>query len=170
MRALARVPRAGGIVLALAWCALIWVLSSRSRPPPEHPSRIGSLLSNFYHAPAFGALALWLALALPRRAGWPELTRARTIAIMIAVLAYALIDEAHQSFVPRRDASLLDVLTDLVGALCMLRGLQLLSDAELSQARIARFLVLGLLACIAAALIASFLPALFPEHPGRFGI
>jgi hypothetical protein len=47
----------------------------------------------------------------------------RLLLVMIFVLGYALLDEFHQSFVPGRTASLVDVATDVVGsflAVCFL--------------------------------------------------
>ena len=47
----------------------------------------------------------------------------RLLLVMALVLGYALLDEFHQSFVPGRTASLVDVATDVVGsflAVCFL--------------------------------------------------
>jgi VanZ family protein len=43
------------------------------------------------------------------------------------VTLYTIFDEAHQSFIPNRQPSLLDLLADSLGALLALAGVALLS-------------------------------------------
>ena len=73
------------------------------------------------HSLAYLALAVLLVRALagglPRRIG----VRVGAMALGIAV-AYAVSDELHQSFVPGRDASAYDVITDTIGALAGTMG------------------------------------------------
>ncbi len=110
--------RHGGIVKAilrwapaLAWMACIFVLSSRSDLPKAADSRIQELLLTVAHFVGYGVLAILLAyaLALPRHG--------KVIACVLAVL-YGVTDEFHQSFTPGRSASAVDLLVDLLGALC----------------------------------------------------
>lgn len=71
------------------------------------------------HIVAFGMLALLILRALVawRPLLWQALTLRRASLLAIgATLAYALLDELHQSFVPGRHASLMDVGLDLFGA------------------------------------------------------
>jgi len=117
--ALLRLPRERAWIPVVLWLALITWLSSRpSRDVPGgdwYP-----ILTNLGHAPLFGLLGLWMALALPREGGargWPRLDAAGRRAVLLAVAACAVLDELHQHFGGRgRDLSLLDVGTDLVGA------------------------------------------------------
>ena len=94
----------------LAYAGLISYLSSE--PSLKPPFNIWDKLA---HAIEFGILAalLWraiggsfLAAATPKRAAL----------YLSACALYAGLDEYHQSFVPGRDSSLLDVLADVTGA------------------------------------------------------
>ncbi len=67
------------------------------------------------HVPLYGILTVLLMLAFCWQAG-KELRR-RKILVAIVVIVIAFLDEFHQSFLPIRDASLTDVLLDLVGIL-----------------------------------------------------
>lgn len=68
------------------------------------------------HALAFGGLAYLLAWGVVRACpGW-SLFRVLLVAVLVTV-AYGGLDEFHQSFVPRREPDLLDLLADGVGAL-----------------------------------------------------
>ncbi|MBN2470680.1 MAG: VanZ family protein [Anaerolineae bacterium] len=71
------------------------------------------------HVVAFGVLALLILRALvawmPLVKSWLTLRRASLLAVMLT-LAYALLDELHQSFVPGRYGSLRDIGLDLLGA------------------------------------------------------
>jgi hypothetical protein len=65
------------------------------------------------HMVAYGMLTL---LGLRALVGWSGMSR-RKVALAIGMaLTYALIDEFHQSFVPGRHASLMDIGLDLGGA------------------------------------------------------
>jgi len=49
----------------------------------------------------------------------PAGTRSRRLVLSLAItMIYAASDEWHQSFVPSRSASLIDVLIDTTGGLC----------------------------------------------------
>jgi hypothetical protein len=91
----------------LALMALIFYLSSRS----NLDSGLGDwdlVLRKLGHAGVFGTLALLWWRALGRGGRW--------WAVAITV-AYAITDEFHQSFVPNRHGSPVDVLIDSTGAL-----------------------------------------------------
>jgi VanZ family protein len=86
-----------------AWAALIFVLSSI----PDLGTGLGGwdvLLRKLAHAAEFAILGALLVRAL-RRPGW---------AVALGI-AYAVSDELHQSFVPGRQGSPLDVALDSVG-------------------------------------------------------
>ena len=68
----------------------------------------------------FGVLALWMALCLPRSRGWPVIDSFGVRHVLAGVLVVAIADESQQMLFAARDASLLDVLTDLTGAGCTL--------------------------------------------------
>jgi VanZ family protein len=116
---LQRLPRWAGIPLAALWGGFIWELSSRpGASEPPNPWKVW--LFNSAHAPLFGLVAFWLLVAFPREEGWPRVGKRLALVAWGTALAYAVVDELHQSTTPGRDASALDVLTDAVGAACTL--------------------------------------------------
>lgn len=98
--------------LVLAWAGVIWALSSipdlRSGLPED------LVLRKIAHALEFGVLALLVRRALPQSLGRAGLREgyAATLA-----LAYALVDEVHQSTVLGRHGAATDVLIDGSGIL-----------------------------------------------------
>ncbi len=118
-RALQRLPRWAGCLLAIGRIGFIWTLSER--PGGGTPASFWSSWGfNIAHAPLFGIIALWLLVAYPRNEGWPQMTLRLVLLTLVAVLLNAVADELHQAQVAGRDASVFDVLTDLVGAACTL--------------------------------------------------
>lgn len=115
-RALQRLPRSLAPALVLAWCTLIFLLSTLTRTRTGPSSVWSGLLGNLFHAFEYGLLALACALCLPRRAGWPVLDLRRGLAVLAFCALYGASDELHQAFVPGRSATPLDLLTDVVGA------------------------------------------------------
>jgi hypothetical protein len=161
-RTLQRIPRSAAVALAFAWAALIWFASSRSAPAIGPEGSWGKLLGNLAHAPEYGVLVLWLALALPRRDGWPVLEPRSVSWILVVAVLYAILDEVHQSYTPDRDASAFDVLTDFVGASATLACVVAEGGERASSKELRKRLVLGLLACVLAAALATFGPDAWP--------
>ena len=95
----------------LALMALIFFLSAQQ----DLSSGLGALDlvgRKFVHAGIFGLLCvlLWRAFA-------PHLSPQRALAAaLLATVAYAVSDELHQTFVPTRSGSPVDVAIDTVGA------------------------------------------------------
>ncbi len=109
------------VIPALAWMALIFGLSSI--PGVVHPDddQIYSLfvwlppdLQNLLHVPVFGMLAWLWQRAFRQSAARPALMDALAVVLTVA---YGVLDEWHQAFVPGRYASFTDVLLDGTGAL-----------------------------------------------------
>lgn len=106
-----------GLPAAVRWAgvaavmACLWWSSSRS-PTPSPYDPVRAYLSNAAHFVAYFGLGLaaWLALpaALPAR-------RLGAFAWSLAV-AYGFVDEWHQSAVPGRSPSAVDLVTDALGA------------------------------------------------------
>ena len=96
---------------ALAWAAVIWILSSR----PVVPAVEIPYVDKVFHAGEFGVLALLLAWAAA-----PALSRyrppIRMLVVVVVSLFYGIADEAHQAFVPGRSCDAADVAADLAGA------------------------------------------------------
>ena len=120
----ARRARATPRKLHLAWPLLIMAVfyglsSLPVTPLPENSAlrglfhRIPSLVQNALHVPTYAALAwtTWWALG-----AWLRGQSARLISACAIASAYGVFDEWHQSFVPGRHASLIDVTLDVAGA------------------------------------------------------
>lgn len=159
---LLRVPRPVAWLFVFAWYGLIWSWSSQPGVILVRPSYM-AVLSNLAHAPLFGLLGLWLCLLLERRDGWPDLTRARALALLAVVLALGIVDELHQHFIPNRSMSATDLLTDVIGAAAVLVVVRYVGSRELSNAGLLARLAAGALACVLAACIATYAARIFPS-------
>ena len=157
-RGLLRVPRRLGILPPLAWAGLIFLGSAQPSPSIGATGIAGPVVENFAHAVEYGILAALLVLLAPRREGWVALDRGTVGWILAVVLVYAASDEWHQSFVPHRDASVYDVITDVVGAASTLACIGALGRTrEAGRIFSLRFAV-GLACCVAAAILATLEP------------
>src|SRR5262245_27717138 len=143
------VPRPLCALLAIAWAGLIWDLSSHRAPIPLHPNLWWEWISNLAHAPLFGILALLLSAVFLREeeSRWPSPRGTRIAPVLLCVLAYGLIDEWHQSTIPGRDASLLDVMTDVVSASVVLWIVYTLGRTDLRARTLIARLCVGVLLC-----------------------
>lgn len=99
-------------VAVALWTTVIYMLSDRSRIPTA-PGLSTHVTAIAGHLVAYGILGFLLAAALQESGAGPR--RAARLALVLAVL-YGISDEWHQSFVPGRDPSLGDLLTDAIGA------------------------------------------------------
>ena len=99
---------------AILWALVIFVLSSlpNARLPdlPIIPSDKAAHLLVYFVLCGFTYRALKNQNRIPALARWSMM-----ICVLMTVL-YGATDEFHQSFVPNRDASLLDLAADAVGA------------------------------------------------------
>ncbi len=100
-------------LVAAAYAAGIWQLSSRTFQS-QGSSVFWSLVSNLFHYPLFGGLAVVLAEC--QRRPRPSSRRAM-VTVVILVLAYGIIDELHQASTPGRHPDPADVATDVLGAI-----------------------------------------------------
>ena len=89
-----------------ALAAAIWLLSSRAEPGPDLGGLQGPA-SYLAHLVLYAALWTSLAWALDWR---------RPLLALVVTVAYGAVDEVHQSFVPGRDASPVDLAVDALGA------------------------------------------------------
>jgi len=83
---------------------------------PDVDSWNGPVVTTFFnvmHAPLFGAVAWCCYRTLAKD---PELSKPALVLAFAASLAYAVIDEWHQSFVAGRNASMTDVIVDVTSA------------------------------------------------------
>jgi hypothetical protein len=74
------------------------------------------------------------------------------------VLAYAVIDEWHQSFSPGRNPSAYDVLTDAVGAACVIWIVGYVRSGAASERGLWARILAGIALCAGAAALATFEP------------
>lgn len=100
----------GYAALSLAYMGGLFYLSSLpgSAAGPDGPT--WRIVSNAAHVPLFAGLGVCLALAFGRWPAGPGAT-----AMLVVGAAYAIFDEWHQSWVPDRSASALDIVLDLAG-------------------------------------------------------
>jgi hypothetical protein len=97
-------------VLAISWMGLLFLLSSQSTLPT--PSLFAGQ-DKLMHAGAFGVLAFFLTRSF--RPPKERLSNRDVLVVILIVLGYGFLDELRQLFVSGRDASLWDLVADLVG-------------------------------------------------------
>ncbi len=97
----------------LVWMGLIFAASAQSSLPSV-PGRWDLLLKKTMHVVAYAILTWLYFRAL--RGWWSDDARVRFVGVVLAV-AYAVSDEYHQTFVPGRNGSWIDVVIDSVGVL-----------------------------------------------------
>lgn len=108
------ISRWGPVVV---WMAGIFYFSSRPQPlGPLSRSDHSGLIGRVAHIAEYAGLA-----ALLHRALSPQSDRLRaSLRAFGLALAYALLDEIHQGFVPGREFSVTDITCDALGALAAL--------------------------------------------------
>ncbi|MFN0070864.1 MAG: VanZ family protein [Chloroflexota bacterium] len=105
------------------WMAVILGLSSQSNLPqrtdPSTGERIGATysLAKTWHVIEYSLLSLLIFRAAHGHGGGLKLRPARAAGFaVVTCLVFAGLDELRQSFVPRREASINDVLLDTAAA------------------------------------------------------
>lgn len=156
--ALSLVPRGLAWLLPVAWCALIFHLSSKEVVAPALGTSVAAAyLGNLAHPGAFGLLAVLLTAALAPREHhgglrWATLSPERGLWVVVLCALYGFTDELHQATVDGRDASLLDLASDAVGAAFAVWTIRALTPPRaVRRGRLARILLAGLAASAAAA-------------------
>lgn len=158
---LAGLPRGLGVVAALAWMGFLWWLSSDTRDTGLNLG-LGGFVPNLGHAPLYATLAVCWLIAWPRERPahlghrpWARLSWISAATLAALALAYGVVDEWHQASVPGRDASPADLLTDLAGAGSTVLIARYAGSAGATEGGLWRRLALGVLACLAAAGLAT---------------
>lgn len=95
----------------LVYAAVIFALSSQSRPLPFLPDEF-LLHDKLLHALEYAVLGALLVPSLRLAGLGPR--AALVVAVLVGSL-YGATDEIHQSFVPGRDAAVLDWVADTLG-------------------------------------------------------
>jgi VanZ family protein len=98
------------------YMAAIWVMSSMpDNAVVELPnSKWDGIIKDSLHLIEFAILYVLLVFALLTIRG---LTTRMNIILMIMASCYGLLDEIHQSFVPARSATVIDLVKDVIGVL-----------------------------------------------------
>jgi VanZ family protein len=100
------------------WMGVIFILSAQSTLPRHPDARFDLILKKAAHMIEYGMLAFLLWRALSRGRG--ALSRSALVTAFVVSVLYAASDEYHQTFVPGRKGTLVDVGFDTVGALVAL--------------------------------------------------
>ncbi len=97
---------------AVAWAAIIFSFSQQSDPPGGEWPAAYDYVVHFLEYGVFALTLVWGATS-----GWHRsFTLKSAVGAGVVAVLYALSDEWHQSLVPDRDASLLDVAADALGS------------------------------------------------------
>ena len=108
------------MVTAASLAVLYWLSSVPGDDGVPHDPAL-LFVENLSHAPLFAALAFGWHKTVTR--GLPASAQSLGFAALAAAVC-AVLDESHQSLVPGRDASTVDLLVDLAGIATMLIFLQ----------------------------------------------
>jgi VanZ family protein len=98
--------------------SVIFILSAQPSLPQHPEALLDLILKKAGHMVGYGILALLLWRAFSRGRG--ALSRSALVAAFVVSILYAASDEYHQTFVPGRNGTLVDVGFDAVGALVAL--------------------------------------------------
>lgn len=96
----------------LAYMAFIWYLSSRPSDAVVRFGRYDGAIKESLHLIEFAILYGLYILALLT---YGPLTRRRSRFAALCAIAYGVIDECHQYFVPSRSAEVIDIVKDSIG-------------------------------------------------------
>jgi len=161
-RALLALSPATRWIPAASWMALTFVLSMQQFGGGGADGFGWGIASNGYHCFEYGVLAISLCLFAPREQGWPRLRARETAWIVAAAALYGLSDEIHQHFVPSRNSSLLDLLSDTVGAWLATRAVARAGGIDYDARVLQRIVLLGIPLCIACGALANWGADWFP--------
>lgn len=112
-------PRKSHVLLPLAMMAALYALSSVPGTPPIDSNTylifywVSPSLQNLLHVPTYALLGWSWHWAL---GAWDYSHRGSVMTAFAITLAYGILDEWHQSFVPGRLASLTDLALNAIGA------------------------------------------------------
>jgi len=108
----------------LITCLIVFVSSIPNQSLPVHGSLSKQIISNLAHIPAYALLTLlWLKSFVGTRLGNHSFVV--NSLVLIGLVLFAISDEIHQSFIPGRTASFMDIGLDLIGILCGLAVLKI---------------------------------------------
>lgn len=113
------------VFLALFGTLLVILVSSVPDSSLSGKASLGrQVITNFAHVPVYALLTfLWLKSFVRTRFGKSYFVIKWSV--LAGLVFFAIFDEIHQSFIPGRSASLMDVGLDLIGILCGLGALKI---------------------------------------------
>lgn len=97
------------------WMGFIFYLSSLPHLPQIAKGPLGEALSYSAHFLEYGVLTMLIYKAL-----LSESIQHKGLAALLISVAYAVLDEVHQMYVPHRSGSLWDIAADSFGSLVFL--------------------------------------------------
>jgi VanZ family protein len=101
----------------IAYCVLIYIQSDHPSPESIPSFRFSDKLLHFVAYAVMGVLFYRAYQTLP----FKNNIQLVMLLSMISASLYGISDEIHQSFVPLRNAQLLDAIADTFGAICGVR-------------------------------------------------
>lgn len=113
------------LLAALAWCSMIFWFSHQSDMSVSDDDTIDFIVRKAAHMVEYGALLLLTLWTLATTLRMPH-SRLRTAIAFGFVIAYAVSDEYHQSFIEGRVGHPRDVAIDVLGAIVTYGLFQLL--------------------------------------------
>ncbi|MES9965319.1 MAG: VanZ family protein [Candidatus Sedimenticola sp. 20ELBAFRAG] len=101
------------LVAALLWMGVITLFSHQPGSSIRTVTWLSPQMTDLLHIPSYAMLTFlaWMGT----REKFPGFATAVT-GVLLGILAFALLDEWHQSFIPGRTQSLSDIVNDLIGA------------------------------------------------------
>ena len=117
---------------AILWALLIFIGSSI--PAKDFPNLSIFSYDKVFHFVLFGLLCFFIYRAFANQARFPSLAAQPLLASLLLCLAYGIIDELHQTFVPGRAPDPMDWLADSLGALTVVAGLLIVSRVRSKRA------------------------------------
>ncbi|HKL23897.1 MAG TPA: VanZ family protein [Candidatus Nanoarchaeia archaeon] len=98
------------LILTLIIAFIIYLFSTIHGSSISSPEIFN--LSYIYHFGIFFLFSLFLLITIK---GEKETEKHHVFIVLIIAIIYAFLDELHQSFIPGRNASVIDLLTDTAG-------------------------------------------------------
>jgi len=105
------------ITLVYAPLVLYWIILLAATSLPGHSVPNTGVSDKILHFSAYGILTVLLCFTIHFQEKIKWLSKKPFLYTISIVMAYAILDEIHQSFIPGRSTELLDLLADFLGSL-----------------------------------------------------
>ena len=148
-------PPSAVVALVAGWSYLMYWAMTLPGEEMDTVNYLKSWVNDLGHAPLFGFWVLWMLPLLPRRGDWVALSARAWIGFLLLALACGAASERLQGTIVGRTESWGDVLTDVLGVASVLWVAGYLGRPDASEEGTRSRLIRALLACCAAALLAT---------------